>query len=130
MWGGASAVGGFAIQLAVLAGLKVFATASPKNFDYVKKLGASEAFDYNDPEVVSKIKTAGGGKIRFVYDAISENGSTEKSVEVLDGQGKVVLTLQEPEGLQKNGVEVLKTFVGLIFFVCYVWMLSDSLAST
>jgi NADPH:quinone reductase-like Zn-dependent oxidoreductase len=114
VWGGSSAVGGFAIQLAALAGYKVFTTTSPKHFEYVKKLGASEAFDYNDSEVVSKIKKAGGGHIKNVFDAISENGSIEKSVEILD-QGKVLITLQEPEGLKKNGVEIVKTFVALIF---------------
>lgn len=46
VWGGASSVGSNAVQLAVVAGYKVVATASSKNFKYVKKLGASHAFDY------------------------------------------------------------------------------------
>jgi NADPH:quinone reductase-like Zn-dependent oxidoreductase len=46
IWGGATSVGSNAIQLAVAAGYEVVTTCSPKNFDYVKKLGASEAFDY------------------------------------------------------------------------------------
>lgn len=51
IWGGASSVGSNAIQLAVAAGYHVITTASPKNFEYVKKLGASEAFDYNSSSV-------------------------------------------------------------------------------
>lgn len=51
IWGGASSVGSNAIQLAVAAGYQVITTASPKNFEYVKKLGASEAFDYNSSSV-------------------------------------------------------------------------------
>ena len=51
IWGGASSVGSNAIQLAVAAGYEVVTTASPKNFEYVKKLGASEVFDYKDPAV-------------------------------------------------------------------------------
>jgi NADPH:quinone reductase-like Zn-dependent oxidoreductase len=41
VWGGSTSVGSNAIQLAVAAGYEVFTTASPKNFDYVKKLGAA-----------------------------------------------------------------------------------------
>jgi NADPH:quinone reductase-like Zn-dependent oxidoreductase len=44
---GAGGVGGFAIQLAKLAGATVIATCSAKNFDIVKKLGADYAIDYN-----------------------------------------------------------------------------------
>ncbi len=33
-------------------------TCSPRNFDFVKSLGASEAFDYNDPECADKVRYA------------------------------------------------------------------------
>lgn len=52
VWGGSTSVGGCAIQLAVAAGYTVVATASPKNFNHVKRLGASQVFDYNDPHAV------------------------------------------------------------------------------
>jgi len=42
IWCGASAVGSNGIQLAVAGGYEVFATASPKNFDYLQKIGASK----------------------------------------------------------------------------------------
>jgi NADPH:quinone reductase-like Zn-dependent oxidoreductase len=45
VWGGASSVGGNAIQSARAAGLEVLTTASGRNFEYVKKLGASVVFD-------------------------------------------------------------------------------------
>ncbi|KAG9846871.1 oxidoreductase, partial [Aureobasidium melanogenum] len=50
VWSGASSVGVNAIQLGLAAGYEVITTASPKNFELVRGLGASEAFDYNaDP---------------------------------------------------------------------------------
>jgi NADPH:quinone reductase-like Zn-dependent oxidoreductase len=55
VWGGASSVGSNAIQLAVAAGYEVITTASPKNFEYVKKLGASHVFDYNSTTIVSEL---------------------------------------------------------------------------
>ncbi|KAI0109239.1 zinc-binding oxidoreductase CipB [Nemania sp. FL0031] len=51
VWGGSSSVGSNAIQLATAAGYEVITTASAHNFDYVKKLGASQVFDYNSPTV-------------------------------------------------------------------------------
>lgn len=40
--GGSSAVGAFAIQIAKAKGAKVYTTASAKNEEYVRKLGADE----------------------------------------------------------------------------------------
>ncbi|KAF2966873.1 hypothetical protein GQX73_g6705 [Xylaria multiplex] len=58
VWGGASSVGSNAIQLAIAAGYEVITTASPHNFDYVKKLGASQVFDYNSPTVHEDLLSA------------------------------------------------------------------------
>lgn len=55
VWGGSSSVGSNAIQLAVAAGYKVVATASASNFDHVKNLGASAAFDYKSPTIVDDL---------------------------------------------------------------------------
>lgn len=53
VWGGSSSVGVNAIQLAVAAGYEVVVTASPKNFELLRGLGASEAIDYNlDPSTL------------------------------------------------------------------------------
>lgn len=55
VWGGSTSVGCNAIQLAVAAGYEVVSTSSPKNFDLLRSLGATEVFDYNDPCSVDKI---------------------------------------------------------------------------
>ncbi len=55
IWGGATSVGCNAIQLAAAAGYRVVTTASPKNFDYVKSLGATHVYDYNSPTAVADI---------------------------------------------------------------------------
>ena len=62
VWGGATSVGSNAIQLAAAAGYDVIATASPKNFDYVRALGARLAFDYRSPRVVADIVEACEGR--------------------------------------------------------------------
>ncbi|KAI0377225.1 hypothetical protein F5Y04DRAFT_285170 [Hypomontagnella monticulosa] len=60
--GGASVVGSTAIQLAVSAGYEVVSTASSKNFDYVKKLGAAHVFDYKSATIVDDICAAIKGR--------------------------------------------------------------------
>ena len=44
--GGAGGVGVFAVQLAVLAGLEVLASAGPDNQDFLRRLGAVRTVDY------------------------------------------------------------------------------------
>jgi NADPH:quinone reductase-like Zn-dependent oxidoreductase len=58
VWGGSTSVGSNAIQLAVAAGYDVITTASPRNFAYVKGLGARDAFDYRSKTVMSDIVNA------------------------------------------------------------------------
>ena len=55
VWGGASSVGTFAVQTAKSMGFTVYTTASPKNHEYLKKLGADAVFDYKASDVVSQI---------------------------------------------------------------------------
>ncbi|WP_131113809.1 zinc-binding alcohol dehydrogenase family protein [Lichenihabitans psoromatis] len=62
VWGGSTSVGSNAIQLAVAAGYDVITTASPKNFDYVRRLGAVAAFDYKSKTVVRDIIQAFSGR--------------------------------------------------------------------
>jgi NADPH:quinone reductase-like Zn-dependent oxidoreductase len=62
IWGGATSVGCNAIQLAVAAGYRVATTASPRNFDYLKGLGAAEVFDYRAPSVVKALIAALKGR--------------------------------------------------------------------
>ncbi|KAG9698908.1 GroES-like protein, partial [Aureobasidium melanogenum] len=56
--GGASAVGGTAVQLAAQAGYEVVSTSSPKNFDLVKSLGASHVIDFHDSDVADQLLDA------------------------------------------------------------------------
>ncbi|TVY49846.1 Zinc-binding alcohol dehydrogenase domain-containing protein cipB [Lachnellula occidentalis] len=99
VWGGASSVGSNAIQLAVAAGYEVLTTASPKNFDYTKKLGASQVFDYHSKTVVADLVQALKGKtVVGVLDAVGANGAAQNSLDILaQGEGsKFVATVLKP----------------------------------
>ena len=60
IYGGSTATGSLAIQFAIHSGCEVITTCSPRNAPFVKSLGASEAFDYNDPECGKKVRRSIG----------------------------------------------------------------------
>lgn len=82
IWGGSTSVGSCAIQLAVAAGYEVVTTASPRNFDYVRQLGASEVFDYRDAAVVDTLVRCLAG--RDVVGALAiASGSGAPCIDVI-----------------------------------------------
>ncbi|WP_205704726.1 zinc-binding alcohol dehydrogenase family protein [Kineococcus indalonis] len=62
VWGASTSVGTNATQLARAAGYRVLATASPRNHDLVRSLGAAEVFDYRDAAVVHEVVRALRGR--------------------------------------------------------------------
>ena len=82
IWGGSTSVGSNAIQLAVAAGYDVVTTASPRNFDYVGRLGARQAFDYRSKTAIAEIIAALRGRTLAGALAIGA-GSTAACVDIL-----------------------------------------------
>ena len=121
IWGGSSSVGSNGIQLSIAAGYDVIITASAKNHEYVKKLGASQVFDYNSPTVIDDIVTACKGKTLVgALDCIggsAADGCQEVMRRVEDGN-RIVATVKpvkEAEGVSTKhifGLDLLKTPLG------------------
>ncbi len=84
VWGGSTSVGSNAIQLAVAAGYEVVTTSSPGNFGYVRKLGASRAFDYHSKTVVRDVIEALKGKTIAGALAIG-SGSAAACLDIVHG---------------------------------------------
>ncbi|TDZ31079.1 Trans-enoyl reductase ACTTS2 [Colletotrichum spinosum] len=82
IYGGATSVGDYAIQLAKLSGLKVVTTASPRNHDRLKSLGADAVFDYRG-DWVEAVKELTGGKLQKAFDTVCQDDSTLKIAETL-----------------------------------------------
>lgn len=107
IWGGSSSVGSAAVQIATALGFKVFAVCSQHNHSYVKSLGATEVFDYNDPNVVKNITSfakKAGVEIKYAYDAVSKSASLPHVLAVLEeyGGGKLAAVLPWPEDVTKS----------------------------
>ncbi len=97
IWGGSTSVGSNAIQLAVAAGYEVVTTASPHNFDYVKRLGAAQAFDYRDKAVVANMIAALRGRSLAGALAIGA-GSAAACIDIVGAcQGARFVALATPE---------------------------------
>lgn len=72
IWGGSTATGTLAIQIAKLVyGLKVLTTSSAQQTDFLKSLGADEVFDYHNADVIEQIKEVAGDSIAYAYDTVS-----------------------------------------------------------
>ncbi|KAJ5593998.1 Protein TOXD [Penicillium hispanicum] len=99
IYGGSTATGALAIQFAKLSGYTVFTTCSPRNFDLVKRLGADQAFDYNDPNSAAEIRAHTGNKLRLVLDTISLESSAQYCDAALSSDGG------EYSGLLRSGIE-------------------------
>jgi NADPH:quinone reductase-like Zn-dependent oxidoreductase len=108
VWGGSTSVGCNGIQVAVASGYDVVATASPRNFELVKKLGASAVFDYKSDTVVADIVEALKGKtVAGALDCITSNGAAEACGQILaqcEGN-KLISTVLKAEDELPGGVK-------------------------
>lgn len=93
VWGGSSSVGSCCIQLAVAAGAEVITTASPSNFEYCKKLGAKQCFDYHDRDVEDQIVKALKDKtVAGAYHAVGADGAVQACARIVDRtKGKAIV---------------------------------------
>ena len=67
---GSGGVGHFALQLAKSAGLRTFATAGPRNQEFVLSQGAEAAIDYTRDDLVAAVKARVPEGVDVVLDAI------------------------------------------------------------
>jgi len=100
IWGGSSSVGQFALQILKYYGYRnLLTTASKRHHEYLKDLGASEAFDYNDVDISSTIldaatKSSSEPAIPFILDCIgSQDGSIAPISKVAHRGSKVAILL-------------------------------------
>ncbi|MCB0197421.1 MAG: zinc-binding dehydrogenase [Anaerolineae bacterium] len=75
--GGAGGVGGFGVQLATNTGATVITTASARNFQYVKNLGATYVIDYNTEDVKERVfEITHGRGLEAVLDTVNSKNAT------------------------------------------------------
>jgi NADPH:quinone reductase-like Zn-dependent oxidoreductase len=105
--GGAGGVAGFAIQLAKYIGADVITTASARNHDYVKKLGADRVIDYQKEDFAKAVSDCD-----VVFDTVG--GEVRAGCyQVLKPGGRLVWIAGAPEGFKvpRGDVETLRPAV-------------------
>ena len=105
IYGASTATGTLAVQFAKLSGYEVLATASPRNFDLLRKLGADQVFDYSDPEVGAKIRNATSDKLKLVFDCIAEGNSFAISAAAISSTGGHVSALLPVKNFPRDDVK-------------------------
>jgi NADPH:quinone reductase-like Zn-dependent oxidoreductase len=89
--GASGGVGHFAVQFAHVKGARVIATASGRDLDFLKSLGADVVVDYHN----QKFEDA-AHDVDLVYDLIGGDTQT-RSWSVLKQGGAMISTVQEPD---------------------------------
>lgn len=93
IWGGSSSVGQYAIQVLKYYGhSKIIAVASKRQHGLLTSLGASSTFDYNEPDIVDKLRDV--GQIPLILDCIgSQKNSLGPIAKVAQAGSKVAIML-------------------------------------
>jgi len=144
IYGGSTATGTLAIQFAKISGYEVIATASPRNFDLCRSLGADQVFDYNSPDVGAKIREATNGKISLAFDCISEGSSPGICAAAIGPSGGKYSALLPVKNFPRDDVTNSMTLAYTVFgamvkspeqakedweFSCKFWKLTEGLLS-
>lgn len=112
IWSGSTTVGQWAIQIAHISGFKVITTASPKNHQLLKDLGADDVYDYRDETTPQKISSK-YPNLSKALDCISENGTQQLCVKSLGTRGGDIVVLLKPDAeaiaLRKGEVNIIHT---------------------
>lgn len=124
VYGGATAVGAFALKFAKLSNIHPLIVVAGKGSAFVETLidrsKGDTIIDYRegDDAVRSKIKAAAGGRpIHHAYDAISEKGSYKNLAAAMTAPAKITTVLPVKEGdTLPEGIVEDRTMVGTVHF--------------
>jgi NADPH:quinone reductase-like Zn-dependent oxidoreductase len=108
IYGGTTNTGMIAIQFAKLSGLKVLTTCSPSNFELVRELGASAAFDYHDAEkCTEEVRVATADGLKLVFDCVGAFQSPQICAGAMSSQEGGVYVSVSPQGLSRDDISVI-----------------------
>jgi NADPH:quinone reductase-like Zn-dependent oxidoreductase len=103
----AGGVGGFAVQLARVAGAEVIASASAQNTDYVRSLGADEVIDFRVDSVEPYM-----GSVDLVFDLVGGDASI-RSLALLKPGGALLAVAAPSQALKEEGEKLGRRVLGM-----------------
>ena len=101
--GAAGGVGTAAVQLVAAMGARPLGVASQRNRDYLRGLGASEAFDYHADDWVQQVRAAVPGGVDVLFDAAGGQTRDQAVGAVREG-GRAIFLVGAPAQLGRGVV--------------------------
>jgi NADPH2:quinone reductase len=94
-------VGTAAVQIAAALGARVIGVASARNHEYMRDLGASETFDYNDTKWVDAIREAVPGGVDVLFDA-SGGETRDAALNAVRDGGRAAFIVGPPDTIGRG----------------------------
>jgi NADPH:quinone reductase len=105
--GATGGVGLFTTQIAAAKGFKVLGTASPKDSDRLRSLGATETFDYHQGDLVAQVLRAHPNGVNALIDLASDAAAFTKMTGLVSKRGYALTTVgaANPADLKERGIQ-------------------------
>ena len=99
-------------------GLEVVATGSPQHADFVRSLGAKHVFDYQDENVVDKIKGV-APNLKYVFDTIGNKTTSATASRAITSSGGTLCTVR-PGKANTEGVTAWTKVVDVLVWTAFL----------
>ncbi|KAL2812000.1 GroES-like protein [Aspergillus granulosus] len=123
IYGGATAVGAFAIKLARLSNIHPLIVVAGKGTSFVETLVDRSAgdtiIDYREGNEAVRAKIKAAAKdlpIHYAYDAVGEYGSHENIATAMTAQGQITTMFLNPDFQLPEGITMDQTIAGSVHF--------------
>lgn len=106
---GAGGLGSIAIQIAKHLGAIVYTTASARNADYVRSLGADHVIDYTTSDYVQVIRELEPDGLDMVLESLLSDATTVAAIRLVKDHGTVAYMNNEPPEMPEIQQRNIKT---------------------
>lgn len=106
---GAGGLGSVAIQIAKHLGAIVYTTASARNTDYVRSLGADHVIDYTSSDYVRIIQEREPKGVDMVLESLLSDATTVAAIRLVKDNGTVAYMNNEPPDMPEIQQRNIKT---------------------
>ncbi len=89
-------------------GAVVWGTASGRNTEYVRDLGAAQVVDYHQVDFCDSVRSAYPDGVDVVFDCVGGD-VLARSAEIVNQGGRLISIVDDPTGLARS--DILKEFV-------------------
>jgi NADPH:quinone reductase-like Zn-dependent oxidoreductase len=108
--GAGGVTGGLVVQLAVMRGATVVATASPRSAERVRSYGATAVFDYHDADWPARVRGASRGGCGVAAAVNTARGGAAAAIEAVADGGRLATITGDPPRPER-GITVADVYV-------------------